>query len=428
MVSIIIVNVWRGCRSTAISLWPGCRRSAPSCTRPPRSRRAAVEAFWYSPGRCCCGDHGRGCCLGHPDLRRFQLVLCADRRRPANATQLFATYAYQIGVARVVSEGAAISLAIFPVLFLVVIVQLLTSAAWRPTEMIEGAKWRKGVLHHSAERSSSRSCSFYGWRSPRSGRNKELYRPLERAQLHAVWTTNPTLRAHLLPARRDLFSTWMLNTDDFIALVSTAISLFCGLLAGYALSRLKFRRRLARTIIFITYLVPQTLLFHPARRHHPQFPARRHAVGADPDLPDLPDPVLHLADDGLLQGDPEGNSRSARARRRSRFKAMIYIILPDPVPRASYRPASSPSPCRGTSSSTRSCSWSSPEQKTVPVGVTSELIRGDVFFWGPLMRAPLLGSTRSPWSIPSSSSINVAGLTGSSRLSAQKGIRLRESA
>src|SRR5262245_60201806 len=35
---------------------------------------------------------------------------------------------------------------------------------------------------------------------------------------------------------------------------------------------------------------------------------------------------------------------------------------------------------------------SSPAQKTVPVGVTSELIRGDVFYWGPLMAGALLGS------------------------------------
>lgn len=35
---------------------------------------------------------------------------------------------------------------------------------------------------------------------------------------------------------------------------------------------------------------------------------------------------------------------------------------------------------------------SSPEQKTVPVGVVSELIRGDVFFWGPLMAGALIGS------------------------------------
>ena len=35
---------------------------------------------------------------------------------------------------------------------------------------------------------------------------------------------------------------------------------------------------------------------------------------------------------------------------------------------------------------------SSTEIKTIPVGVVSELIRGDVFFWGPLMAGALLGS------------------------------------
>ena len=45
---------------------------------------------------------------------------------PANATHLFATYAYQIGVGTgLLSEGAAVSLAMFPALLVVVIVQLL---------------------------------------------------------------------------------------------------------------------------------------------------------------------------------------------------------------------------------------------------------------------------------------------------------------
>ena len=49
-----------------------------------------------------------------------------------------------------------------------------------------------------------------------------------------------------------------------IPLAATAISLFCGLLAGYALSRLKFPfAGSIGTGIFITYLVPQTLLFIP---------------------------------------------------------------------------------------------------------------------------------------------------------------------
>ena len=44
---------------------------------------------------------------------------------PANATHLFATYAYQIGIGTgLLSEGAAISLAMFPALLLVVVFQL----------------------------------------------------------------------------------------------------------------------------------------------------------------------------------------------------------------------------------------------------------------------------------------------------------------
>src|SRR5260370_37174531 len=49
-----------------------------------------------------------------------------------------------------------------------------------------------------------------------------------------------------------------------VAIASTAISLFCSILAGYSLARLRYRG--ASTIgwgIFVTYLVPPTLLFLP---------------------------------------------------------------------------------------------------------------------------------------------------------------------
>ena len=56
----------------------------------------------------------------------FQLVYVLTGGGPANATHLFATYAYQIGiVSGILSEGAAVSLAMFPFLFLIVVVQLL---------------------------------------------------------------------------------------------------------------------------------------------------------------------------------------------------------------------------------------------------------------------------------------------------------------
>jgi len=55
----------------------------------------------------------------------FQLIYVLTGGGPANATHLFATYAYQVGVATgLLGEGAAISLAMFPVLFLIVVFQL----------------------------------------------------------------------------------------------------------------------------------------------------------------------------------------------------------------------------------------------------------------------------------------------------------------
>ena len=51
---------------------------------------------------------------------------------------------------------------------------------------------------------------------------------------------------------------------------------------------------------------------HPARGHRLQARPLRHALGADPHLSDVPDPVLHLAPDGLLPLDSRSSSRSAR--------------------------------------------------------------------------------------------------------------------
>ena len=56
----------------------------------------------------------------------FQLVYVLTGGGPANATQLFATYAYQIGIGTgLLSQGAAVSLAMFPFLLIIVVVQLL---------------------------------------------------------------------------------------------------------------------------------------------------------------------------------------------------------------------------------------------------------------------------------------------------------------
>jgi multiple sugar transport system permease protein len=72
------------------------------------------------------GDHSGHVFSVIQTFADFQLVFVLTEGGPANSTHLFATYAYNLGIRTgLLSEGAAISLAMFPVLFLVVVFQLL---------------------------------------------------------------------------------------------------------------------------------------------------------------------------------------------------------------------------------------------------------------------------------------------------------------
>lgn len=128
MVAVIIVNIWRGVPFYAISLLAGLQTISPDL-----QEAAAIDGArpWQ-----------RFIHITWPLLlpvtmvvvlfsviqtfADFQLVYVLTGGGPANATHLFATYAYQVAIGTgLLSQGAAISLAMFPVLFLVVIVQLL---------------------------------------------------------------------------------------------------------------------------------------------------------------------------------------------------------------------------------------------------------------------------------------------------------------
>src|SRR6185436_7521994 len=86
----------------------------------------------------------------------------------------------------------------------------------------------------------------------------ELYRTWRQDNASPFWTLEPTMEHVIGLMKTTAFPQWLWNTM-LIAIVSTIISLICGMFAGYALARLKF----LGSAIFITYLVPQTLLFIP---------------------------------------------------------------------------------------------------------------------------------------------------------------------
>jgi len=128
MISIIIVNVWRGVPFYAISLLAGLQTINPEL-----HEAAAIDGarewqrFWHVTWPLLLPVTMVVVLFSViQTFADFQLVYVLTGGGPANSTQLFATYAYQIGVGTgLLSQGAAISLAMFPVLLVVVIVQLL---------------------------------------------------------------------------------------------------------------------------------------------------------------------------------------------------------------------------------------------------------------------------------------------------------------
>ena len=128
LISVIIVNIWRGVPFYAISLLAGLQTINPEL-----QDAAAIDGarpwqrFWYVTWPLLLPVTMVVVLFSViQTFADFQLVYVLTGGGPANATQLFATYAYQIGVGTgLLSQGAAISLAMFPVLLVVVIVQLL---------------------------------------------------------------------------------------------------------------------------------------------------------------------------------------------------------------------------------------------------------------------------------------------------------------
>jgi multiple sugar transport system permease protein len=280
--------------------------------------------------------------------------------------------------------------------------------------MIEGAKWKKWLWFYLPMGLFILGLLFpFYWMLVTTLKpDGELYRPWNHPLYSPFWTSAPTLDHVKNLLYETLFGTWMWNTM-LIALVATLISLFCGVIAGYALARLSFRwAGLLGTAIFVTYLVPQTLLFIPLAEI-----IRDYRIGDTPwalilTYPTFLIPFCTWLMMGYFKTIPKELEECARIDGATRWQAMLYIIMPIALP--------------GILSAgifAFTLSWnefiyalvflSSPEQKTVPVGVTSELIRGDVFFWGSLMAGALLGSIPVAFVYSFFVEHYVAGMTGS---------------
>jgi multiple sugar transport system permease protein len=184
---------------------------------------------------------------------------------------------------------------------------------------------------------------------------------------------------------------WLGNTA-FVGVLVVIITLALALPAGYALARMTgaWAQTLA-VAIFLTYLVPPTILFIPFARIIA-------AIGLQDSLwslvlvyPSFTVPFCTWLLMGFFKAIPRDLEEAAMIDGLSRFGAFIKVILP--VSLAGVLTAIifaftlvTQEFVYGVTFITASSSY------TVSVGVPTFLVRGDVYFWGSMMAACLIAS------------------------------------
>ncbi len=201
----------------------------------------------------------------------------------------------------------------------------------------------------------------------------------------------PTLEHYVYLIENTRFLLWLKNSA-LVATVSTAASIVIGTLAAYSLARLRFRgsRTLGLTI-FITYLVPTTLIFLPLAYVIRSLGLFDKQVALMITYPTFLIPFCTWLLMGYFKGIPKELEESAMVDGATRLQALRMVILPIMMP--------------GIISAALfafTLSWNefvyaltlaqTEAIKTLPVAIVSQLVLADVYFWGSLMAAALLGS------------------------------------
>ena len=225
------------------------------------------------------------------------------------------------------------------------------------------------------------------------------------------WVIHPTL----IHFKKLLFETeypqWLWNTV-LVSVVATALSLMCSVLAAYAIERLRYKgSKSVGMSIFLAYLIPPSILFIPLSTivfNLGLFDTRWALILT---YPTFLIPFCTWLLMSYFRSIPFELEECALMDGATRFEILTKIILPLSVP--------------GLISAgifAFTLSWnefiyaltfiSSSENKSIPVGVVTELVDGDVYHWGSLMAGALLGSLPVAFLYSFFVEYYVSGLTG----------------
>jgi multiple sugar transport system permease protein len=206
-----------------------------------------------------------------------------------------------------------------------------------------------------------------------------------------VWTFHPTLANYGYLFHHTGYLRWLRNSC-FVGVVVVFLTLLVAVPAGYALARLSGRvGRSLGVAIFLTYLVPPTLLFLPLSRVVSQLHLSDRLWALILVYPSFTIPFAIWLLMGFFKAIPQELEDAALMDGCSRLGALVRVVLPISVPGLITVVIFTFSlvinefvyAITFISSSTN---------RTVTVGVPTDLIRGDLFNWPGIMAAILIPS------------------------------------
>jgi multiple sugar transport system permease protein len=191
--------------------------------------------------------------------------------------------------------------------------------------------------------------------------------------------------------QRTEFLTWMKNSL-MISVIAMSVSLVIAIAAGYSLARLRYRGVGSfGTAVFITYLVPPTLLFLPLSQVINWLGLSDSIWALVVTYPTFLVPFSTWLLMGYFRTVPREVEECALVDGASRMQTLVRIVLPMAVPGLVCAALFGFTLC-----------WnefiyaltfvSQSGNKTAVVGVTADLIRGDIYYWGSLMAGAVLAS------------------------------------
>jgi multiple sugar transport system permease protein len=217
--------------------------------------------------------------------------------------------------------------------------------------------------------------------------NSELYN----RKIMPLIVYHPTMKHYVDLLTETNFLVWTWNTF-LVATVSTAISLVFGVMLAYPLARMRFAgSALIAFGVAATYLVPQPLLFIPLADIITSLGLNDTLTSVILTYPTLLIPFCAWLLMGYFRSVPHELEDAARIDGATRLQTMFKVFLPLCTP--GFISAGIFAFTLAQNEFLYALIFlTQTDVRTVPVGAIAELVKGDVFYWGQLMAAALLGS------------------------------------